>query len=54
MIAHRLSTIRNANCIYVLENDGSGAVVVESGTHEDLMRANGKYALLRQAYDNAD
>ena len=30
-------------CIYVLENGGDGAVVVESGSHEQLIALNGKY-----------
>ncbi len=34
VIAHRLSTIRNASCIFAIQ-DGH---VVESGTHDDLMR----------------
>ncbi|NBR78900.1 MAG: ATP-binding cassette domain-containing protein, partial [Alphaproteobacteria bacterium] len=42
VIAHRLSTIRHADRIYVLE-DGA---VVESGTHDDLLAANGSYATL--------
>ena len=50
MIAHRLTTIRNADCIYVLENSGGGAVVVETGTHDELVAKNGKYAKLQQAY----
>ena len=50
MIAHRLNTIRNADCIYVLENSGGGAVVVETGTHDELVAKNGKYAKLQQAY----
>ena len=46
IIAHRLSTVRNADCIYVLENSGDGAVVVESGSHNELIALNGKYKAL--------
>mmetsp|Transcript_32667 Transcript_32667/g.69602 ORF Transcript_32667/g.69602 Transcript_32667/m.69602 type:complete len:230 (-) Transcript_32667:404-1093(-) len=49
VIAHRLSTVRNADCIYVLENSGDGAVVVESGNHEHLIALNGKYKALLEA-----
>jgi subfamily B ATP-binding cassette protein MsbA len=44
VIAHRLSTIRSADQILVLE-DGE---IVERGTHEALLTANGRY---RQLYD---
>jgi len=42
IIAHRLSTIQNADIIYVVE-DG---MIVESGSHEDLLKQQGKYAML--------
>ena len=38
-IAHRLSTVLNADQIIVLEN----GVVVEAGTHNDLLERNGRY-----------
>ncbi|XP_055916390.1 multidrug resistance protein homolog 49 [Eupeodes corollae] len=41
-IAHRLTTIRDADMICVLQK----GVVVEKGTHEELMRLNGIYAEL--------
>ena len=45
VIAHRLSTIRSADMIHVL---GSGRVL-ESGTHDELLAANGPYAAMVRA-----
>lgn len=44
IIAHRLSTVRNADCILVLDR----GIVVEQGTHEQLMVKQGLYAQLTQ------
>src|SRR5438034_327725 len=41
-IAHRLSTVRNAEQLVVLDHGR----VVESGTHEDLLMAGGRYTAL--------
>ena len=42
VIAHRLSTIKNADIILVMKNGD----IVESGTHDQLLEANGAYAEL--------
>jgi subfamily B ATP-binding cassette protein MsbA len=42
LITHRLATIRDADRIYVVE-DGR---IVESGTHEDLLKLGGRYSEL--------
>jgi ATP-binding cassette subfamily B protein len=45
VIAHRLSTIRDADLILVME---AGAIV-EQGSHDELLAANGAYARLYEA-----
>jgi ATP-binding cassette, subfamily B, bacterial len=45
VVSHRFSTVRMADRIYVL---GDGAIT-ESGTHDELMQANGTYARLFEA-----
>ena len=51
MIAHRLSTVRNADLILVVRN----GKIVEQGTHETLLKAQGYYHKLytRQYEDEA-
>lgn len=51
VIAHRLSTIRDADLILVMEN-GS---IVEKGTHDQLLAADGAYAALyRSQFSEGD
>ena len=47
LIAHRLRTVRNADCIVVMD----GGRVVEQGTHEVLLRADGRYARMVHAHE---
>lgn len=44
VIAHRLSTVCNADLILVMDR----GVLVESGTHEELMAGRGQYFHLNQ------
>lgn len=42
IISHRFSTVRNADKIFVIDN----GKIMESGSHSDLMKLNGRYATL--------
>ena len=44
VIAHRLNTIKNCDRIYVMEK----GCVVEAGSHEELLKKDGKYAQMWQ------
>ena len=44
VIAHRLSTIKNADVICVLHK----GYLVEKGTHEELLKAEGRYTKLHK------
>lgn len=50
VIAHRLATIAGVDQIVVLD----GGAVVEQGTQDELLAANGRYAQMWDAYTNAD
>ena len=47
VIAHRLSTVRNASRIITLEHGR----IVEDGSHDELIRSNGRYANLHYLQD---
>jgi subfamily B ATP-binding cassette protein HlyB/CyaB len=44
IIAHRLSTVRSADRILTIEN----GVIVEDGTHDQLVTGGGRYAVLHR------
>ncbi|MDF2458481.1 MAG: hlyB [Nitrospira sp.] len=48
IIAHRLTTVRPADRIYVVEK----GEIVEEGSHEELLQANGFYARLYRLQDS--
>ena len=48
VIAHRLSTVQDADTILVLDK----GVVVEQGTHDELLGKGGKYSDLVRQFEN--
>lgn len=46
IVAHRLSTIRKANLVLVMDQGR----IVERGTHDSLLQANGIYARLHREF----
>lgn len=49
LIAHRFSTIKLADVIYVLKN----GTIIESGSHDELLKLNGEYAYLYKIQSDA-
>ena len=50
VVAHRLSTIKNVDVIYVIDK----GVIVEQGTHNELVSKNGLYAFLFKTQFSGD
>ena len=50
VVAHRLSTIRNADRILVID----GGKIVEQGTHQELMKKQGRYYALYRGHARRD
>jgi subfamily B ATP-binding cassette protein HlyB/CyaB len=50
IIAHRLSTIRSVDRILTIEK----GVIVEDGTHDELIHAKGRYAHLYELQSHGD
>ncbi|ORC93508.1 putative p-glycoprotein [Trypanosoma theileri] len=47
IVAHRLATIRNVDRIYYFTYDGvKGSEIAESGSFDELMKLNGKFAVM--------
>ncbi len=50
LISHRLANVTDCDCIYVCEN----GVVVESGTHKQLLNQKGAYSRLWQSQQSLE